>query len=54
MRDPDRKNASFDGDDSGARETPYEDRDLDRDREARYTRPSLRGIDVHDRPTFIP
>jgi hypothetical protein len=54
MREPDRKNASFDSNDSGASETPYEDRDLDRDLEARFTRPSLRGIDVHERPTVIP
>ena len=55
MREHDPRNASLDADDalSGDGRAYESVRDLEAD-DSRYSRPSLRYIDIHDRPTFVP
>jgi hypothetical protein len=57
MRDHDPSNAAFDADDalSGADGVAPSVRDLEvGDNERGYSRPSLRYIDIHERPTLVP
>ena len=57
MRDSDPRNAGFDGDDMlGATEASWREsvRDLEIVDAPEDSRPSLEGLDVHDRPTLVP
>jgi hypothetical protein len=55
MRDHDPRNAPLDADNAGGVDGRAYDsvRDLEVD-DGRYSRPSLRYIDIHERPTLVP